>query len=162
SAEERMLTDHDVVPHLDEVIDLGAPADDRFAERRAVDSRVRTDLDVVLDADDADLRDLPVLLAVPDVSESVRADDRARVEHAAAADRAAVVDDGVGVEATVRADRDVGAHGGARADHRARANPRARSDGRAGLDRHAGAQTRGPIHAGTRADPRPRSRRRMM
>jgi len=52
------------VRDLDEVVDLGAALDERDVRRRPVDRRVRADLDVVLDADDPDLRDLAVQLAV--------------------------------------------------------------------------------------------------
>ena len=62
----------DVVSDLHEVVDLGAPADDGLAERRAVDRGIRPDLDVVLDAHDSDLRDLAVRRSVPDVPEAVR------------------------------------------------------------------------------------------
>src|SRR6266540_4551193 len=79
AAQDAVVTDHDIVTDLHKVIDLGAAADDRRAERAAVDARVGADFDVVLKNDVADLRDLEVPALVEDVSKTVRADDHAGV-----------------------------------------------------------------------------------
>src|SRR3989442_985130 len=61
--EDRVLTHLHVVPDLDEIVDLGPPADDGIAEGRAVDRGVGADLHVVLDDDAARLRNLAVARA---------------------------------------------------------------------------------------------------
>src|SRR6478735_3192896 len=53
-----MPTDVNVVADLDLVIDLGAFADHGVVHGTAIDRRVRTNLDIVLDDDAADLHDL--------------------------------------------------------------------------------------------------------
>src|SRR2546425_6465980 len=84
--DDRVLADLDVVTDLHEVVDLGPPADDRLPQGGTVDGRVGADLDVVLDQHGADLRDLPVRLAVESVAEAVGADHRARGDHDALAE----------------------------------------------------------------------------
>ena len=58
--EQDVAADPHAVGDLHEVVDLGAGADARLADRRPIDGRVRANLDVVVDDDAADLRDLPV------------------------------------------------------------------------------------------------------
>ena len=77
------------------------------AELGAVDADARADLDVVLDDDRADLRDLHVLFAVPGVAEAVGAQDGAGVDDDAVADGDALADDDVGEELAVVADSDI-------------------------------------------------------
>ena len=80
------FADFDVVRDLDEVVNLRALADDRRAERAAVNRHVRADFHVVADDDVADLRHLAVNAAVQHVTESVRADHRAGMDADALAD----------------------------------------------------------------------------
>src|SRR3972149_2624742 len=54
--------DHHVVPHLDQVVQLGPGTDPGDPERGAVDRGVRADLDIVPDLDGPHLRYLPVPL----------------------------------------------------------------------------------------------------
>ena len=56
--------DH-IVGDLDEIVDLGALADHGVADRAAVDGGVGADLDIVLDDDAADLRNLVVAASRP-------------------------------------------------------------------------------------------------
>src|SRR5712691_13327403 len=58
-----------VVADLDEVVDLAAPPDPGFTERRAVDGGIGADLDVVSDAQASDLRDLAMRRTVERVAE---------------------------------------------------------------------------------------------
>ncbi len=68
----------DAVRDLHQVVDLGAGADARLADRRTIDRRVRADLDVVFDHDGGVLRDLEVrAVGLRDEPEAVAADDRA-------------------------------------------------------------------------------------
>src|SRR5581483_7514702 len=71
--QDHVLAHVAVVPDLHQVVDLGAAADDRLAEGRAVDRAVGPDLDVVLDAEASHLRDLPVGPTVEGVAEAVGA-----------------------------------------------------------------------------------------
>src|SRR4030095_10400523 len=73
-AEPTAVADHD------EVVDLRPVPDDGRAESGAIDGGARADLDVVLDHDRADLRDLPVAVRERQVAEAVAAHDRARVQ----------------------------------------------------------------------------------
>src|SRR5947207_1906611 len=99
-----MFPDLHVVPDLDQVIDLGPLAYHGFAERGAVDRRSGADLDVVLDPDNADLRDLVVLTLVRSKAIAVRANDDATVNDATITNPGAVVDDGVRIDDAVVAD----------------------------------------------------------
>src|SRR5262249_58785233 len=79
--DDRVLPDVHVVADLDEVVDLGPAANDRPAEHGAVDRRVGTDVHIVLDHDDADLRDLSVAAAVGYVAEAGAAAPRSGPHH---------------------------------------------------------------------------------
>ena len=92
AGDQAMPPDDDVVADLDQIVDLGAFADDRIAVAAAVDRRVGADLDVVLDDDPADLRNLQMSGPAGNIAESVLADADARVEDDAIADQR--VDDG--------------------------------------------------------------------
>src|SRR5204862_7617989 len=117
--EQAVLADLHPVADLHEVVDLRPLADDRVAERPAVDGRVRADLDVVLDAHPAELRHLVMPPSLGGEAVAVAADHDAAVEDAAPADGRALVD------------RDE------RIDRRAVADRAVRLDGDALVDRHA-------------------------
>src|SRR5258706_10004482 len=102
--EQAVFADADVVSDLDEVVDLGPFTDDRFAERGTVDGRAGPDLDVVVEADDADLRDLVMPAGVRGETIAVGAEDRSAVDDAAPADLRAVVDRRVRVDGGAVAD----------------------------------------------------------
>ena len=73
---QAMAADRAVVSDLHEIIDLRAFTDHRIAGSAAVDSGVRTDLDVVLDDDAPDLRDFLVTLRRRQIAEAVHAPAR--------------------------------------------------------------------------------------
>ena len=75
---QAMFPDLHVVPDLDQVIDLGPLADHGLAERCPINRSSGSNLDVVLDPDDADLRDLVMLALVSGEAVTIRADDDAR------------------------------------------------------------------------------------
>src|SRR5436190_8004677 len=102
--DQAVLADAHVVADLHLIVDLRSFADDGLAERRAIDAAVRANLDVVLDARDADLRDLPMLAGDDSEAKPVGANDHSGVENTALADFAAVIDCDVGVEQGVVAD----------------------------------------------------------
>ncbi len=122
--EQAMVAERHVVGDLDEVVDLGAPADGRRAERPAVHGHVRAQLDIVANHDVADLRDLAVDALVEHVAEAVRADDGAGVDADPVPDLRAGVERHVREQGHVVAEPAVGAdpvvalQDGARADLR--------------------------------------------
>ncbi len=85
--QQGISSDDDAVRDLHQVVDLGARLDARFPDGRAIDRRVGADLDVVLDHDRRDLRNLLVRAVVAmREAEAVAADDGAVLDHAACAD----------------------------------------------------------------------------
>src|SRR5216684_2318717 len=103
--EETVPTDTDVVADLHKVVDLRSFADHGLTERGTVDRGSRPHLDVVLNANDADLRDLVMQAAKRGEAVAVRADDGAAVDDAAPADARAVVNGDVRVDRGPVADR---------------------------------------------------------
>ena len=79
--EQHAAADGDAVRDVHQIVDFGAGADARLADRRPIDRRVGANLDVVFDDDVGVLRDLQVravlLLREP---EAVAADDDAVVQ----------------------------------------------------------------------------------
>jgi len=94
--DDAVLANLNVMTNLNEVINLGAFADERGTECAAVNSYHRANLDIVANDDVANLRDFAVLAFVHDVTESVRADDTARVDADAFANL------GAGIESDIR------------------------------------------------------------
>src|SRR4029453_17990125 len=108
---------------------LCPPPDHGLANGGTIDRRVRTNLHVVLDDDDALLRDLVVVsIAVGDEAKAVAADDgagfhhHARAKNGTLADGHARVKNRVGADARPRTDHDVRMERGAIAYLRARAD----------------------------------------
>src|SRR5580658_6763490 len=67
-----------VVGDLDKVVDLGALADDGWAERAAIDGGVGANLHVIVNYDVAGLEHFAVAALVKYIAVTIRADDRAR------------------------------------------------------------------------------------
>src|ERR1019366_6780570 len=80
------FADFDVVRDLDEVVNFRAFADDRRAQRSAINRHVGADFHVVADDDISDLRHFAVNAAVLHVTEAVRANHRAGMNADALAD----------------------------------------------------------------------------
>ena len=118
-----MLAHGHVVRDLDEVIDLGAFADDGRPERAAVNRHIRAQLHVVADDHIADLGHLAMDAVIEHVAEAIRADDGAGVDAHAVADLGAGIERDVGEEVDVLAEQAVGADVVEALQHRARADP---------------------------------------
>src|SRR2546423_6614363 len=103
-----MLAHLHVVADLDQIIDLCPFSDHGFAEGGAIDCRPGADLNIVLDPDDADLRDLVMLPLVERESVTIGADDHAGMDDAPAADPGAVVDGNARINDAVVADNRAG------------------------------------------------------
>jgi UDP-N-acetylglucosamine acyltransferase len=135
SREARLRGDDDVpadaavVRDVNHVVELDAVSDLCNSQRRAVDARVRADLDIIADSDAPDLRELLVVVARERKTEPVRADDASRVQHGAAADRDVVIDCDARMQHAILAQRDAAAYRAPRPDAAARADTRASADG---------------------------------
>ena len=141
------------VADLHEVVDLGAGLNARFADGGPIDRRVRADLDVVFDDDDAGLRNLLVrAVGAPDEAVAVGADHRAVLDDHAVADDDALADGHVRVNDAVVADDGAVADAHIRIDHRAIADARAAADRRKRPDRDVLAEHGVGRHCAERVD----------
>src|SRR5258708_1471337 len=141
--EETVPTDTDVVADLHEVVDLRSFADHGLTERGTVDCGSRPHLDVVLNANDADLRDLVMQAAKRGEAVAVRADDGAAVDDAAPADARGVVNGGVRVDRGPVADRRAWLDRHVGEDRHVVADDHVVADGHEGPDAHIPAQRGG-------------------
>jgi hypothetical protein len=122
------------------------------AERAAVDRGAGTDLHVVLDLDEPELRDFDVPARLEPIPEPVRADDRVRV------DRDPVAENAVFVEDDVREQRHVRPESAEPADNNPGVNDRVRPDfgplthDGERPDRHPGSEACRRVNVGTRVD----------
>ncbi len=82
-----MTTDANVVTDLHLIVDLGTLADDRIVHGSAVDRRLGTDFDVILNDDAADLHDLDHAGWARCITETVLADPSAIVDDHMIADQ---------------------------------------------------------------------------
>lgn len=83
----------DVVPHLNQVVDLCAFADAGFAQGSAVNAGVRSDLDVIFNDDGPDLGEFDVaVFTVADVAETIGTNNDSGVENDVITNCAAVFD----------------------------------------------------------------------
>src|SRR6266446_3692240 len=141
--EETVPADPDVMADLHEVVDLRSFADHGLTERGTVDRGSRPHLDVVLNANDTDLRDLVMQAAMRGEAVAVRADDGAAVDDAAPADARTVVNGDVGVDRGPVADRGAWLDRHVGEDRHVVADDHAVADGHEGPDAHIPAQRGG-------------------
>ena len=87
-----MAADDAVVADLAEIIDLGSLADHGVANAAAIDPRAGADLDIVMDDDAADLRNLGMALGAEQIAEAVLADIASGMDDDAVADMAWVTE----------------------------------------------------------------------
>ena len=121
--DDAMLTEGDVVGDLDQVIHLGALADNGRAERATVHGHICPQLDVVADDDVADLGHLAMDAVIQNVAEAIRADDRAGMDADAVADFSAGIERDVGKEVDVLAQQAIRANAVKGLQHGSRADP---------------------------------------
>ena len=158
-----MAPDDDVVADLHLVVDLGALPYDCVAIGAAVDGGARPDLDIVLDDDAADLRDLEVTARAHGETEAVLADMDAGMDDDPVANRGVLqgragADRGVPADPNIGPDHRVGSEDRAGADFRPRPDYRARIDGHAVFEPRLGMNERARRYA-RRAEHRARPRR---
>jgi len=101
--QECARADLHVVSDLHEVVDLGAPADGRFAECRTIDGRQGAKLHVIFEHDPADLGDSS-RRSPWDVSETLASDHRARTDPYSVTHDTIVEDHGSRADLTVLPD----------------------------------------------------------
>ena len=89
---------------MDEVVDFDPASDHGFTQRGAVDGRVRTDLDVILDMDRAHVAHFDELAIAPREPEAVPTDNAPGLEDDASAQTATFAHDGVGPKRAVLAE----------------------------------------------------------
>src|SRR5262249_4538362 len=127
-------------------------ADDGVANRAPVDRAVGPDLDVILDDDPPDLRNLVGAAGATGKTETVLPDGAARMDDYPIADQG-MADRYVGPDCAVTADTHASADGGSGPDYRAAADLGARSDHGARVDGHAVLQARAGMNEGARGHP---------
>ena len=141
---ERRAAHVRAVADLDQVVDLGRGADARGPRSRAIDGRVRADLDRVLQLDRTGLRlghDRPVRQR--HVAEAVAAHDHPALQHHAVADRHPLAHDRAGVGREMIADPHVGVHDHVGEEARVRPDLDPVADHRVRPDRGMGADAGG-------------------
>ncbi len=77
---DRMPADHNVVRHLNKIVDLDPFLNPGSSEAGAIDSRVRADLDIVIDLDNPELGDFFVAVLHEFEPETVRSDHGAAMD----------------------------------------------------------------------------------
>jgi hypothetical protein len=127
--DHHVLANQAIVRYVDHIVELRAVADHRGAERGAVYTRIRADLDIVADIHRSDLGDLPVRGAHHLETEAIRANDGAGVNYRARPHADAFIDRDARIQDAVRADFNTPANRTSRPDSRPRANSRAASNG---------------------------------
>src|SRR5713226_7084402 len=124
-----MASNDDIVGNVDQIINLGALADDRRAQRGAVYRRVGSDFNIVPDDDVADLKDLPVPAFVENIAVSVGTDDGAGMDRDAVSELRPRVKDHVRKQARVLADLAIAPDMVACHEHRSRPELHSGTDG---------------------------------
>src|SRR3990172_5534441 len=122
SCHRGILTDLDVVPDMNEIVDPHSSPYQGAAEVSPVDGGVSADLDVVFDHHDSNVPELDETLVSPGEAKTVGADDRPGVDGHSGAEQRPLTDDDVGPDDDVVTEVDSGAdvraaqHDGASAD----------------------------------------------
>jgi hypothetical protein len=95
------------VSDLDKVIDLGALADARLAERTSVNTAIGPDLDFVFDDYCTYLWKFDISGLVTNISETICTYNNAGMQNDVIADRTAVLDENIRVKNAILADHDI-------------------------------------------------------
>ena len=151
--QEHAPADGHAVRDLHQVVDFGARANARFADRGPIDRRVRANFDVIFDDHVGVLGDLQVAaVGLLREAEPVAAEHRAVLEDDAVANGHAFANGHVRVEHAVFANARASANDHVRIDDRAGADGRARADHDKWTDRHVGAERNIRGHGAQRID----------
>jgi len=96
--QDRMGSNRDIVGNLDQIVDFSPLLDDRLAKCGAIDRDIRSDLDIILNRDSAELRNFVMLSLILHIAESVAANHRATVNDDPRSDGTRFPDDDVGIQ----------------------------------------------------------------
>lgn len=129
-----VLAENAIMRNVRQIVDLGAGPDPRGSEGPARNTDIAEDLNVILDNDRADLRDLYIFPLVPDEPVTVNADPRPGMEDDPPADLNAVVDRNGRVDNAVVPDLDLFTDTNKGMDGHAFADPGAFGDHRRFVD----------------------------
>ena len=135
--DHRILPNLNVMRDLHQIVDFRAAANHRAAQRRAVDGGVGADLHIVLDDDDADLRDFDSRCAPPRVTETIAADNDPGMENDPLSDAATLAHHHIGMKHGSHTDAHILTQIDTGEKHRALADPRSRTDKNVGKDGRA-------------------------
>ena len=146
--QQALLPNADVVRDVDEVVDLGAVADDGIVDAPAIDRRVGTNLDIVANDAPPDVRDFLMCAIAKDVTEPVAADPGARVHECTRTQSRSGIDGDTGPQSRTGANRDSISQYAVRTDNHVvaqigtSANDRILTDGDAPTQRYAPSDAR--------------------
>ena len=134
--DQGVLADVAVVSDLDQIVDLRTPSNARLVQGRAIDGRVRTDFDVVLDDDATALSHRDGTAAfIQHIAEPIRAEHDPGLEYDAVPDSSVFTQDGAGVDPTITAEFDLRHQRRVRRDDATGTHSTSRPNDRAGFDR---------------------------
>lgn len=134
--DQGVFTDVAVVSDLDQIIDLRAASNTRFVEGCAIDRRIGSDFDVVLDDDATPLgHGDGTTIFVRHVAEAIRAEYDTGLKYDAIPDSSVLAQDSARVDPTITADLDLRHQSCVRRDDAAGAHATIRPHDRAGFDR---------------------------
>ena len=149
--DDAMVSDRAIVSDLAEVIDFRTLADDGVAHAAPIDPRSGSDLDIVVNNDPADLRNLYVSVGIGNIAEAVLADVTAGINRNAIA-KPAVADRTIGADGAILADVNVVGDDGMCAYQASGSDPGRRADHGKGIDRHAASDLRRRMYRRQRRD----------
>jgi hypothetical protein len=131
-----MASNNHVVGDLNEVIDLGSFSNNRIANPAPIDCRAGSNLDIMFDYDNADLRHLEVPSCAHDKAEPVLTDVTTRMDNDPIANDC-VRDRTSWTDGTILSDPNVRSNHGVGSNQRSSADDSPRSYYSSGIDRHA-------------------------
>jgi hypothetical protein len=105
-----MCADYDIMSDLNQIINFDAPANFCFSQRRTIDGRICSDLDIILDAHDAELRNLFVrAVRLRRLSKSIRSNHSAGMDDHTVAGYARLIKTDERVDQAIRSDHRIDA-----------------------------------------------------
>jgi len=126
----RLRRNHDalaniaVMAHVDHVVELRPATNPRTPKRRTVDTRVRTNLDIVFNHNRPNLRKLLITQIVSHVTKPIRTNTNTRMQYHTASNRHTVIQHNVRMNHTIIPNQNI------RTKHHPRLQPRVRPDAR--------------------------------
>ena len=113
AANPRLRCDHNaladiaVVPHVHHVVELRSATYARAAKRRAVNTRMRANLNIIFNDDSPDLRKLLIAEVMTNITKTICANAHTRMQYHATSNRNSVVENDIWLKHTVVPNRHV-------------------------------------------------------